>query len=162
MRAVRTILLLALVLMPRAAAAVSVRDIIELSKAGLSDDILVAVIEADRTIFTLDKDEILRLRAAGVSEVVILKMLRTRVEELQAAEPVVAPAPPPVYPPVAPIDTPMATPPSAQVTVTIPQYFVVPYAIWGTPGPRVPAQPVLAHPYRGFGRFINDGWVDRR
>ena len=46
----------------------------------------------------------------------------------------------------------------------VPQYFYVPVPIWGVPGPhapRTPAQPVIAPERRGFGRFINDGWVER-
>ena len=60
----------------RAAWAVSTRDLIELSKAGLGDEVLVALIEADGTIFNLDAPKILELRAAGVSERVITAMLR--------------------------------------------------------------------------------------
>ena len=45
--------------------AVSVRDIIELSRAGLSDEVLVALIEVDDTPFSLDARQLLELRAAG-------------------------------------------------------------------------------------------------
>ena len=34
------------------AEALTVRDVVELSKAGLSDDVLLALIEVDRTVFT--------------------------------------------------------------------------------------------------------------
>jgi hypothetical protein len=118
------------------------------------------VIEADGTIFTLDKDQILELKRAGVSKAVILKMLRTRKEHQVGTEmPVAAPMPPP-QPEVVVIG---ATPTPPPVTVVVPQYFVVPFSIWGAPAhvPRVPAPPVLAPEYRGFGRFINDGWVQR-
>src|SRR3954451_4929621 len=56
--------------------AVSTRDLIELSKAGLGDEVLVALIEADGTIFNLDGPKILQLRAEGVSERVITAMIR--------------------------------------------------------------------------------------
>src|SRR5919107_1721821 len=61
---------------PEAAWAVSTRDLIELSKAGLGDDVLVALVEADGTVFSLDAPRILELRAAGVSERVITAMLK--------------------------------------------------------------------------------------
>ena len=48
---------------PTVARAVSTRDLIELSKAGLGDEVLVALIEADGTVFNLDAPKI--LRAAG-------------------------------------------------------------------------------------------------
>ena len=80
--------------------AVSVRDIIELSRAGLSDEVLVALIEVDDTPFSLDARRLLELRAAGVSDRVLLAMLRSgRVKSPEPAAvhpvaPVVTPAPP--------------------------------------------------------------------
>jgi hypothetical protein len=165
MPAIRMILFLAALLVPAAASAVTVRDIIEFTKAGLSDDILIALIDADRTVFSLDKNEILALKKAGVSEAVLLKMIRSRREfDLPAAtqEPEMAPAiaaPQPAVPEVV-VAGAQAPPP---VTVVVPQYFYVPYAIWGVPTrhPIRTPQPVVAPEYRGFGRFINDGWVNR-
>ncbi|MGH9371223.1 MAG: hypothetical protein ACRD15_06800 [Vicinamibacterales bacterium] len=163
----RTLLLVAALLVPASASAVTLRDIIELTKAGLPDDVLVAIIDADRTIFTLDKDQILELKKAGVSKQVLLKMLRTRREfesspmSGEEATPAVTESRIP-QPEVVVIGAQPAPPP---VTVVVPQYFYVPYAIWGTPThrvPRTPPPPFLDPGYRGFGRFINDGWVDRR
>jgi hypothetical protein len=162
MAAIRTLFFLGALLLPVTASAVTVRDIIELTKAGLTDDILIAVIEADRTVFTLDKEQILELKKAGVSKTVILKMLRTRKEHEAAAATTPAPAPMPMPQPEIVVIG--ATPPPPPVTVVVPQYLFVPYSIWGVPaphGPRVAPQPVLAPEYRGFGRFINDGWVQR-
>jgi hypothetical protein len=156
------ILILAVLCLPATARAVTVRDIIELSKAGLGDEVLVAVIEADRTIFTLDKQQILDLKRAGVSQAVILKMLRSRDEFEQPVE----------QPQVEPIFTqPELLPPPPAPPAPEPQnaaqqlYYYVPYPLWGVANPRhprVPAQPFMIQPNGGFGRFINDGWVDRR
>jgi hypothetical protein len=161
MAAIRTLLFVAALLVPASASAVTVRDIIELAKAGLSDDILIAVIDADRTVFALEKDQILELKQAGVSKAVLLKMLRTRREFATVPElPEVTDIQPP-QPEVVVIGSQPAPPP---VTVVVPQYFLVPYSIWGVPThhtPRPAPQPVLAPEYRGFGRFINDGWVNR-
>lgn len=158
----RALLVLAVLLAPAAAGAVTVRDIIELTKAGLSDDVLVAVIEADLTIFTLDKDQILELKEAGVSDTVLLKMLRTRGELEPAGNPE------PVVPPQPGLVVIGASPAPAPVVVQ--QHFYLPYSIWGAPiwgtpvphGSRLPPKPVLDENYRGFGRFINDGWIERR
>ena len=167
MGALRTLLVFSALLVPASAGAVTARDIIELSKAGLPDDVLIAVIDADRTVFTLDKDQILELKSAGVSKAVLLKMLRTR---RQFDTPPPAPAAPETanalpdtpQPGLVVIGTPQPAPP---VTIVVPQYYYVPYPIWGVParpGPRPAPAPVLAPDYRGFGRFINDGWVERR
>lgn len=148
------VLLLAVTLIPASAGAVTIRDIIELSKAGLPDEVLTAVIDADRTIFTLNTEQILELKHAGVSEAVLLKMLRTRREfepPVSAAQPVAAAAPA-AMPGVVIIGAAPAPPP---VTVIVPQYYVVPVAIWGHRPRRVPNAPFLAPEHRGFGRFIN-------
>lgn len=169
MPALRTLLFLGVLLLPVSANAVTVRDIIELTRAGLPDDVLVAVIDADRTVFVLDKDQILELKEAGVSRAVLLKMLRSRREfdpstgAGQGAPqdaPVVTEAPPPPHLVV------IGAPPAPQpVTIVVPQYFYVPVPIWGAAAPHAPRlapQPFMPPERRGFGRFMNDGWVDRR
>ena len=60
------------------AEAVTVRDIIELLRAGLGDDVLVAVIETDQLVDRPDAQQIVELRMAGISERVIVAMLRAR------------------------------------------------------------------------------------
>src|SRR4029453_18496840 len=78
------------------AEAVTIRDIIELSKAGLSDSVLLALIEVDRTVFAIDTATIRKLKDSGVSDAVIVAMIRSGRDE---AEPAPAPmeiqAPPP-------------------------------------------------------------------
>lgn len=170
MAALRPFLLVAALLVPASAGAVTVRDIIELTRAGLPDDILVAVIDADRTIFTLDKDQILALKEAGVSRAVLLKMLRTRREFDVPPAPAPADAVTDAAPPVDPMPRPevvVIAPPPPPVTVVVPQYFYVPVPIWGVPphaadAPRTPPQPFMPAERRGFGRFMNDGWIGRR
>ncbi len=151
------LLFLALALVPATAGAVTIRDIIQLSKAGLPDEVLTAVIDADRTIFTLDADQILELKQAGVSEAVLLKMLRTRGEfetNADAAKAVAAqPAAAAALPEVVIIGAAPAAPP---VTVVVPQYYFVPVPIWGRrPRHHVPNAPFFPPEHRGFGRFIN-------
>ena len=50
------------------AEAVTIRDLIELSKAGLSDQVLLALIEVDRGVFTIDTATLKQLKDAGVSD----------------------------------------------------------------------------------------------
>ena len=150
----------ALTCLPAPASAVTVRDIIELTKAGVSDAVLTALIDADRTVFALDADQILELRAAGVSEAVLLKMLASRreFESPRDAPPAHADAAPPQVVVIGGRSEPPA------VTVVVPQYFYVPFPIFGRPvhTPRAPASPFAAPAPGGFGRFINDGWIGRR
>lgn len=77
--------------------AVTIRDLIELTKAGLSDQVLLALIEVDRSVFTIDTPTVKQLKEAGVSEAVIVALIRSgRTPRAQEQEP--APAPPSDYP----------------------------------------------------------------
>ena len=66
-----------LVLGAARAEALTVRDIIELSKSGLSDDILVALIDVERKVFPIDAATLKQLKEAGVSDRVIVAMVRS-------------------------------------------------------------------------------------
>jgi hypothetical protein len=156
----RCVLALGLLCLPATAHAVTVRDIIELTKAGLSDEIITALIDADRTMFTLDAGQIVQLKRAGVTPVVLLKMVRSRREfepppadAPDLTQPVTQPDPPQVVV----IGAQPSPPPPPEVI--IPYYVTVP--IWGTHprhSPVVPAAPFMPADAGGFGRFINDGW----
>jgi hypothetical protein len=166
--------MLILIAVPAPAAAVSMADLIELSRAGLSDDVLVALVEADNTSFGLDAPKILELRQQGLSERVITAMLKSgRTQERRApAFPADANA---VCSGCAPAGQPQAAadePPSLVIIgaqkeeppAPEPQQVIVMpwvYPVVGVPGHHPPRH-VLAPrtPYRGFGRFINDGFVD--
>ena len=71
--------------------AVSVRDIVELSRAGLGDEVILALIDIDPVQYDLDAQRVLELKNAGVSERVLAAMLRSG----RSAPPVVTPVPPP-------------------------------------------------------------------
>jgi hypothetical protein len=79
-------------LAPRAEA-LTIRDIIELSRSGLGEDVLLALIEVDRGIYGIDTDTLKSLKAAGVPEKVIVALVRSG-RERPVAEP--APVAPPV------------------------------------------------------------------
>jgi hypothetical protein len=77
MRRVMLLLLPLLALWPGRADALSLRDIVELSRAGLGDDVLLALIEVDPSVFPIDAATLKDLKASGVSERVIVAMVRS-------------------------------------------------------------------------------------
>jgi len=73
--------LLALSLGTVSAWAITVRDVIELSRAGVTEDVLVELIEMDGSVPPLGLADLLELKAAGVSDRVVITMLRlARIE----------------------------------------------------------------------------------
>src|SRR3954466_15760028 len=75
------------------AEAVSVRDIIELSKAGLSDTVLLALIEVDRPVFPIDIATMKQLREAEGSDAVIVAMIKSGRPARDVAHAPIAAAP---------------------------------------------------------------------
>lgn len=79
MRASRSLVVALLLLLGPAvsqAFAVSIRDLVELNRAGLGDAVLVALIETDGSRFTLSADDIRSLKSDGLSDAVIVAMIR--------------------------------------------------------------------------------------
>ena len=83
------------------AEAVTLREIVELTRAGLSDDVLLALIEIDQRVFPVDPDTLKMLKDAGVSPAVIVAIVRSgrtpkpQPEPALLAETVPADQPPP-------------------------------------------------------------------
>lgn len=65
-----------LALLAGSADALTIRDVIELSRAGLGDEVLLALIEVDRGVYAIDTATLKQLKAAGVSERVIVALVR--------------------------------------------------------------------------------------
>jgi hypothetical protein len=74
-----------LALVPAAASAVTVDQIVSLSKAGVSEPIILALIDRDKTVFTIEPEQLVALRRDGVTETVILAMLKSGRDEGEAA-----------------------------------------------------------------------------
>ena len=70
------------------AEAVTLREIVELTKAGLSEEVLLALIEVDRRVFSIDSETVKSLQDAGVSPRVIVAIVKSG-RMPPAAEPVV-------------------------------------------------------------------------
>lgn len=88
--AVATGLLIAFSATP--ASAVTVRDLLNLKAAGLSDDILIALIQTDGSVFYLTADQIISLSKQGLSERVLLAMIDTARKTPPVLPPVEVPA----------------------------------------------------------------------
>jgi hypothetical protein len=73
------------VLVPTAASAVTVDQVISLARAGVTDAVILALIDRDKTIFSLEPDQLVTLKAQGVSEPVIIAMLKSGREEGERA-----------------------------------------------------------------------------
>jgi hypothetical protein len=97
----RTFVVATLLLLPLTASAqtLTIRDLVALHNAGLGDEVLIAMIEVDKPVFTLFPADVLDLRKQGLTDRVIVKMIETRR--------IVAPAPPA---PVVPVEAPAPAP----------------------------------------------------
>jgi hypothetical protein len=71
------LLLLLAGFVPSTASAVTMQDIITLSKAGVSDTVLLALIDRDKSVFAIEANELVALKGAGVSEAVVIAMLKS-------------------------------------------------------------------------------------
>lgn len=91
MKRIVGVLLMALLLAPSPAGAdeLTLRDVIELHRTGLGDDLLIAVIDADGGPFSLSFGEIQDLKSDGLSERVIAALVRTGSRGTMSAAPVV-------------------------------------------------------------------------
>jgi hypothetical protein len=79
-------LLVVAFLAPRAAFAITVDQVVALAKSGVTDAVILALIDRDRTVFAIEPEQIVPLQRDGVSEKVILAMLKSgRAEGEQAA-----------------------------------------------------------------------------
>jgi hypothetical protein len=72
-------------LMSRNASAITVDQIVSLAKSGATDTVILAIIDRDRTVFTIEPEQIAALQRAGLSERVILAMLRSGRDEGEQA-----------------------------------------------------------------------------
>jgi len=86
MRVMPSVLLFVLLaVVPSTASAVTLDQIVALSKAGISEPIILALIDRDKTVFTIDPEQLVTLQRDGISENVIIAMLKSGREEGEAA-----------------------------------------------------------------------------
>jgi hypothetical protein len=89
MRRIALFVLPLITLFPPAANALTVRDVVELTRAGLGEDIILALIEVDPSVFPIDTATLKSLKDAGVSQRIIVAMIRSG----RTQPPLVDPAP---------------------------------------------------------------------
>jgi hypothetical protein len=77
MRRIALLVLPLLTLFPLRADALSVRDIVELTRAGMGEDILLALIVVDPSVFPIDASTLKMRKGAGDSERVLIAMIRS-------------------------------------------------------------------------------------
>lgn len=172
----RTILMfVTMLLAPLAAVSaqtVTTKDIVELSKAGLGEDVLMALIDVHRPVFPVDIITLKHLKDSGVKPNVIIAMIKSGRElpptppvdvaaESTAALPISSPPPAPqvIYiehdrraEPVSPVVRYEER--VREVAVPVPVYIPVPSRRIHRPEPK-PAEPV----YWGFGGKLRpDAW----
>ena len=70
---------------PRSAAAVTVDQVVALAKSGVTDVVILALIDRDRTIFAIEPEQLVTLQREGLSDNVILAMLKSGREEGEQA-----------------------------------------------------------------------------
>jgi hypothetical protein len=85
-------------LMPAPASAVTVKEIVSLSKAGVSEQVILALIDRDKTIFNLPAEQFVTLQKEGVSDAIVLAMLRSGRDEPPPTAPAAALQPDPPEP----------------------------------------------------------------
>jgi hypothetical protein len=87
---------------PAPARAVTLAEVVALSKSGISEQVILAVIERDQTLFSMSPDQLVKLQREGLSDTVLLALLKSgrQNDALLPASPVpaaqqTAAAPPP-------------------------------------------------------------------
>lgn len=151
MAALRRLLIAAALVLAAAlpAQAVTLRDLVDLSKSGLSDEILIALVEAERSVFHLNAADVQELKRQGLSDRVLLHLLQTpaiREEAARAEAPAYAAEPRAPSPQVVVIDR--------VETIAVPVYLPI-YV--PAPRPAKPEKPV----YWGWGgKRRPDAWKE--
>jgi hypothetical protein len=130
----------------RAAEALTVRDIVELSRAGLGDEVLLALIDVNRGVYAIDPETLKTLKQAGVSDRVIAALVRSGRETLEPLPPATPPDSTDAAPPVVVVEhhgviEHYATPQVQAVTVPVPVYVTAP--VWPR-RPRTSATPAAS------------------
>jgi hypothetical protein len=113
---------------PARAEAVTLKEIIQLTKADVGDDVIVALIDIEQRVFPIDSETLSMLKQAGVSDKVLIAIVKSGRTA--------PPAPPPNPLAQNPVDDPPPPPPfyvverepsaTREVVVPVPVYVAVP------------------------------------
>jgi hypothetical protein len=84
------VLLVVCLLVPATARAVTVDQVVALSKAGVSEAVIIALLDRDGTVFSIQPEQIAALKREGLSDTLIVAMLRNGREQGEEAARAVA------------------------------------------------------------------------
>jgi hypothetical protein len=110
----------------RPAEALTIQEILELTRAGLGEEVLLALIDVDRGVYPTDPATLKILKEAGVSERVIVALVRSGREEIVSEPPPQPPAEETAPQPQVVVIEHQAAPQVREVAVPIPVYVAVP------------------------------------
>jgi len=170
----RLLFAIGILLTPAVASAqnITVRDIIDLSKAGLGEQALVALIEVNPTVFPVDVETLKSLKAAGVSPTVITAMIKSGRTPPPPPQPLAEPAQVPEQGPAQASPPPQVVvidhadePRVREVAVAVPVYVAVPVHrtrhdddFSRVPVSRPPLRPVEPVYWGWGGKLRPDAW----
>jgi hypothetical protein len=147
MRRLAVLLLVALPLLPGRADALTLKEIVELHRSGLSDDVLVALIDVNRIIYSLDAGTMKDLKTDGLSDRVLIAIINSGRQHLPQAAAAAAPATesvPVAAPQVVVIEHPVPAPAAQIIVQHVPVYVPVPITSGRSRSARV--EPVATPP----------------
>lgn len=164
-----SLLLLTLLLAPLASASaqtVTVRDIVELTKSGLGEEVLLALIDVHRPVFPVDTETLKSLKDAGVPRSVIVAMIKSGREQPLVESVAVEHEVQPVAPPQVVVierEPQYEEPRIREVAVPVPVYIPIRsrrgHDRVHDDGPRRPAPKPVEPVYWGFGGKLRpDAW----
>jgi hypothetical protein len=132
---------------PTPASAVTLAEVVALSKSGVSEPVILALIERDQTLFSMSPDQLVKLQRQGLSDTILLALLKSGHPSeasppkgpvaLAASQPPAAPPPPavvvvghdPDYPNTYSSDVTLATnAPPVQAPLIVPVVVSVPHS----------------------------------
>ena len=137
----------------------SLRDVVELTKAGLADDVILTLIEVNGSVYPTDAETLKSLKTAGVSPAVIVALVKSGRQNPAAAAMPAEPYPvAATEPEVIVVEREAPEPRVREVVVPVPVYVAVPtYRSHrgANPRPQRPVEPV----YWGWGGKLRpDAW----
>lgn len=62
---------------PTPASAVTLAEVVALSKSGVSEPVILALIERDQTLFSMSPDQLVKLQREGLSDTILLALLKS-------------------------------------------------------------------------------------
>ena len=143
----------AMALVAARAEAVTLREIVELTRAGLSDEVLLALIEIDQRVFPVDPDTLTMLKDAGVRPAVIVAIVKSGRTSKPQPEPAplaqIVPSDPPA-PQVVVVEKPVLV--EREVVQEVPVVVPVYVAVGRSRGHRTDPYVDPASPFVPFGQ----------